>query len=180
MNVIRTALEGLLVLEPKLFKDDRGIFCETYHQPRYSALGVGPFVQDNWSSSKKGVLRGLHFQLPPRPQGKLVMVTRGAAWDVVVDIRRSSPTFGQSHCVELTQQNARQLWVPGGFAHGFIALEDDTDFLYKCSDVYAPECEGSILWSDPDLKIAWPISGPLVSPKDAKAPRIKDAPKLFP
>ena len=179
MNVIQTNLEGLVILEPRLFKDDRGFFSETYHQPRYSEHGIGPFVQDNWSRSQKGVLRGLHFQ-QPRPQGKLVMVTRGSAWDLVVDIRKSSKTFGRHHWVELNQTNARQLWVPPGFAHGFIALEDDTDFLYKCTDVYVPEAERSILWSDPDLAISWPIAAPLVSPKDAKAPRLKDAPNLFP
>ncbi len=179
MNVIRTLLEGLLVLEPKVFKDERGCFVETFHAPRYLGLGIGPFVQDNWSSSKKGVLRGLHFQ-QPKPQGKLVMVTRGAAWDVVVDIRKGSPTFGKHHFVELTQHNARQLWVPPGFAHGFVALEDDTDFLYKCTEIYAPEAEGAILWNDPDLAIAWPLASPLVSAKDAKAPRLKDAPRLFP
>lgn len=177
MNVIHPEIEGLLILEPKVFKDDRGFFVETFHHPRYSVLGIGPFVQDNWSNSKKGVLRGLHFQ-QPRPQGKLVMVTRGAAWDVAVDIRKGSPTFGKHLGVELSASNARQLWVPPGFAHGFVALTDDTDFLYKCTDVYVPEADAAILWSDPDLAIAWPIAQPLISAKDGKAPRLKDAPSL--
>ena len=167
-----------MILEPKVFKDDRGAFIETFHAPRYSALGIGPFVQDNWSISRKGVLRGLHFQ-QPRPQGKLVMVTRGSAWDVAVDIRRGSPTFGKHVGVELSQANARQLWIPPGFAHGFVALEDDTDFLYKCTDVYVPEADSAILWSDPDLALPWPVAAPFVSAKDARAPRLKDAPNLF-
>lgn len=179
MNVVRCAIDGLIVLEPKLFRDDRGFFVETYQHARYQPLGIGPFVQDNWSRSKKGTLRGLHFQLPPKAQGKLVMVTRGAAWDVAVDIRKGSPTFGQHHAVELTGENGRQFWIPPGFAHGFLALTDDTDFLYKCTESYAPEAEGAVCWNDPDLKIPWPLAETLVSPKDAKAPRLKDAPRIF-
>lgn len=178
MNVIRPEIEGLLVFEPKVFRDDRGFFVETFQQARYAALGVGPFVQDNWSRSKKGVLRGLHFQ-QPRPQGKLVMVTRGAAWDVAVDIRKNSPTFGKHFAVELSESTGRQLWVPAGFAHGFLALTDDTDFLYKCTDVFVPEAEGAIRWDDPALGIPWPLENPLVSAKDQKAPLLKDAPRLF-
>lgn len=178
MNVIRTDIEGLLILEPKIFRDDRGFFVETFQQARYTALGIGPFVQDNWSRSKKAVLRGLHFQ-QPRPQGKLVMVTRGAAWDVAVDIRKGSPTFGKHVSVELSESTGRQFWVPAGFAHGFIALTDDTDFLYKCTDVFVPEAEGAIRWDDPDLAIPWPLANPLVSGKDQKAPLLKDAPRIF-
>lgn len=179
MNVVRFDIEGLLVLEPKLFRDDRGFFAETYQQARYTPLGIGPFVQDNWSRSARGVLRGLHFQVPPKAQGKLVMVTRGAAWDVAVDLRRGSPTFGKHVAVELTGDNGRQFWIPPGFAHGFVALTDDTDFLYKCTEAYAPDCEGAIAWNDPDLAIAWPVTTPQVAAKDAKAPRLKDAPRLF-
>jgi dTDP-4-dehydrorhamnose 3,5-epimerase len=178
MNVIRPPIDGLLVIEPRYFKDDRGFFGETYQQQRYTELGLPLFIQDNWSSSKKGVLRGLHFQ-QPRPQGKLVMVTRGAAFDVAVDIRKASPTFGKHFAVELTPANGKQFWIPAGFAHGFLALEDDTHFLYKCTDVYVPDAEAAIVWSDPDLGIAWPLQNPLVSGKDGKAPRLKDAPKLF-
>ncbi|MBS1153832.1 MAG: dTDP-4-dehydrorhamnose 3,5-epimerase [Myxococcaceae bacterium] len=178
MNVIRPEIEGLLILEPKIFRDDRGFFVETFQHSRYAALGVGPFVQDNWSRSKKGVLRGLHFQ-QPKPQGKLVMVTRGAAWDVAVDIRRASPTFGKHVAVELSESNGRQFWIPAGFAHGFLALTDDTDFLYKVTEPYAPEAEGAIRWDDPALAISWPLPNPLVSGKDQQAPLLKDAPRLF-
>ena len=178
MNVIRPQIEGLLIFEPKVFRDDRGFFVETFQKERYAALGVGPFVQDNWSRSKKGVLRGLHFQ-QPRPQGKLVMVTRGAAWDVAVDIRKGSPTYGKHVSCELSEANARQFWVPAGFAHGFLALSDDTDFLYKCTEVFVPEAEGAIRWDDPDLAIPWPLPSPLVSAKDQKAPLLKDAPRIF-
>jgi dTDP-4-dehydrorhamnose 3,5-epimerase len=177
MNVIRPELDGLLMLEPKVFGDDRGFFVETFQNQRYAALGLGPFVQDNWSRSKQGVLRGLHFQ-EPRPQGKLVMVTRGAVWDVAVDIRRGSPTFGKHYGVELSEKNARQFWVPPGFAHGFVALTDETDFLYKCTEVYVPEADAAIHWADPQLGIPWPVSAPLVSGKDQKAPLLKDAPRL--
>ena len=178
MNVIRTAIEGLLILEPKTYRDDRGSFIETFQQARYAEHGIGPFVQDNWSRSKKGVLRGLHFQ-QPRPQGKLVMVTRGAALDVAVDIRKASPTFGKHVTVELSEMTGRQFWIPPGFAHGFIALTDDTDFIYKCTDVFVPEAEGAIRWDDPALGIAWPMPDPIVSAKDQKAPLLKDAPKVF-
>ena len=177
MNVIKVELEGPLILEPKIFKDDRGQFVETFHQPRYAALGIGPFLQDNWSSSKKGVLRGLHFQ-HPRSQGKLVMVTRGAAWDVIVDVRNGSPSFGKSVNVELTQTNGRQFWIPPGFAHGFVALVDDTEVFYKCTEVYSPEDERSLHWADPELGLRWPVSAPRVSSKDQRAPRLKDVTEL--
>jgi dTDP-4-dehydrorhamnose 3,5-epimerase len=178
MKILRTEIEGLLILEPKVFPDDRGFFVETFQQSRYGELGIGPFVQDNWSRSKKGVLRGLHFQ-QPRPQGKLVMVTRGAVWDVAVDIRRESPTFGKHVGVELSETTGRQFWVPAGFAHGFFTLTDDTDVLYKVTDVYVPEADGAIRWDDPALAIPWPSMTPRVSAKDQNAPLLKDAPRMF-
>lgn len=180
MNVIKTPLEGVLVLEPKVFKDDRGMFLESFSLERYRAIGITePFVQDNWSRSKKGTLRGMHFQ-NPRAQGKLVSVTHGAVFDVAVDIRKSSPTFGKWFGVELSEKNCRQFWIPPGFAHGFMALEDDSDFLYKCTEVYVPESDAGILWNDPDIGIEWPMNiTPLLSKKDAAAPRLRDCTKLF-
>lgn len=180
MKLIPTEIHGVVIVEPKVFSDDRGWFMETFNEPRFhrelSALGLPvprPFVQDNQSCNKAGVLRGLHYQVTPHPQGKLVRVVSGAAWDVAVDIRRGSPTFGRWVGVELTAENLRQLWVPEGLAHGFVALEDDTHFLYKTTDVYAPECERAIVWNDPTLAIAWPLDrlpcAPLVAPKDASA-----------
>ncbi|MBK7858072.1 MAG: dTDP-4-dehydrorhamnose 3,5-epimerase [Archangiaceae bacterium] len=178
MNVVQTPLPGVLIFEPKVFRDDRGHFLESFSLERYRAAGLTlPFVQDNWSRSKAGTLRGLHFQ-NPRPQGKLVMVTRGAVFDVAVDIRKSSPTFGKWFGVELSEENCKQFWIPPGFAHGFVALRDDTDFLYKCTDVYFPEGDGGVLWNDPDLGIAWPVKEPLLSKKDAAAPRLRDSAKL--
>jgi dTDP-4-dehydrorhamnose 3,5-epimerase len=178
VNVVKSPLEGVLIFEPKVFKDDRGHFLESFHAERYRSAGLTlPFVQDNWSRSKKGTLRGLHFQ-NPRPQGKLVMVTRGAVFDVAVDIRKSSPTFGKWFGLELSEENCKQLWIPPGFAHGFVALKDDTDFLYKCTDVYFPEGDGGVLWSDPDIGITWPVQEPLLSKKDASAPRLRDSTKL--
>lgn len=178
MKVTQTSLPGVLVLEPRAFSDDRGFFLETFHAPRYRELGLTlPFVQDNWSHSKKDTLRGLHFQ-EPRGQGKLVMCTRGAVFDVAVDIRRGSPHFGQHMAIELSETNRKQLWIPPGFAHGFVALTDDCDFLYKCTEVYVPEAEQSLLWSDPALGITWPTATPLLSKKDAAAPALKDVARL--
>ncbi|MFZ5471752.1 MAG: dTDP-4-dehydrorhamnose 3,5-epimerase [Myxococcota bacterium] len=178
MKVSPTPLPGVLLLEPKSFGDERGFFLETFHAQRYAEVGITlPFVQDNWSRSVKGALRGLHFQ-HPRPQGKLVLVTRGAVFDVAVDIRQGSPTFGKWYGVELSDENRHQLWVPPGFAHGFCVLSEVADFLYKCTDVYVPQADAAILWNDPDLGIAWPIAAPLLSKKDASAPRLKDAPRL--
>ncbi|MBJ6764055.1 dTDP-4-dehydrorhamnose 3,5-epimerase [Myxococcaceae bacterium JPH2] len=178
MKVIPTELPGVLLLEPKVFGDDRGFFLETFHAGRYADAGIpGPFVQDNLSRSVKGTLRGLHFQ-EPQAQGKLVQVLAGAVWDVAVDIRRGSPHFGQWMAVELSADNKRQLWVPPGFAHGFCVLSDSADFSYKCTALYAPNCEHGIAWNDPDLGIPWPVNPPLLSPKDARAPRLKDAPLL--
>jgi len=184
MKLIPTRIPDVVIIEPAVFGDDRGWFMESFNQQRFVAelakLGLPaprPFVQDNHSCSKKGVLRGLHYQLPPSAQGKLVRVVQGAAFDVAVDIRRGSPTFGQWAGVELSPQNNRQLWVPEGFAHGFLALTDDTHFLYKTTDVYAKDCERAIVWDDPDLGIDWPLGGmsPNLAAKDAQAPRLKDA-----
>jgi len=179
MKVLETSIPGLLILEPRVFGDDRGFFMETFHAKKYADAGIpGPFVQDNFSRSARGTLRGLHFQ-EPQAQGKLVQVLAGAVYDVAVDVRRGSPTFGKWEGVELSAQNRRQLWVPPGFAHGFCVLSDSADFHYKCTALYAPETERAIAWNDPDLAIAWPLSGPpLLSPKDAAAPRLQDAPVL--
>jgi dTDP-4-dehydrorhamnose 3,5-epimerase len=178
VNVIPAELPELLILEPKVFGDGRGFFMECYQRERYYQVGIrATFVQDNLSRSVKGTLRGLHLQ-EPRPQGKLVSVLRGFVYDVAVDVRRGSPTFGKWVGLELSEENRRQLWIPQGFAHGFCVLSDFADFFYKCTDTYAPECERAIAWNDPDLGIPWPISAPLLSKKDAEAPRLKDAPVL--
>ncbi|NVJ00279.1 dTDP-4-dehydrorhamnose 3,5-epimerase [Myxococcus sp. AM009] len=178
MKVTPLELPDVLLLEPKVFGDDRGFFMEMFHAARFAAVGIpGPFVQDNYSRSAKGTLRGLHFQ-EPQAQGKLVQVLAGAVYDVAVDVRRGSPTFGQWVAVELSADNRRQLWIPPGFAHGFCVVSDSADFHYKCTALYAPETERSVAWDDPDLAIAWPVSEPLLSPKDARAPRLRDAPLL--
>lgn len=178
MKVTKTKLEGVLILEPKVFGDERGFFMESFNQRVFDEAVGGhiEFVQDNHSRSSKGVLRGLHYQLQ-QPQGKLVRVTRGAVFDVAVDIRKSSPTFGQWVGVELSESNHRQLWIPAGFAHGFVVTSDSADFLYKASDYYAPAHERSILWNDPEIGIGWPDFGgaPKVSAKDAAAVLLKQA-----
>lgn len=162
MNVIETKIKDLLIFEPRVFGDDRGWFMESFNQQVFEkalsdrGLDIPQFVQDNHSFSKKGVLRGLHYQLNPHAQGKLVRVVQGRAWDVAVDIRRDSETFGQWVGVELTGDNHKQFWIPAGFAHGFIALEDNTQFLYKTTDYYSKECERSIVWNDPEIAIEWP------------------------
>ncbi|NOJ77030.1 dTDP-4-dehydrorhamnose 3,5-epimerase [Myxococcus xanthus] len=178
MKVTPLEIPDVLLLEPKVFGDDRGFFMEMFHAARYAAAGIpGPFVQDNYSRSAKGTLRGLHFQ-EPQAQGKLVQVLAGAVYDVAVDVRRGSSTFGQWVAVELSSDNRRQLWVPPGFAHGFCVVSDSADFHYKCTALYAPETERSVVWNDPDLAIPWPVSEPRLSPKDAQAPRLRDAPLL--
>jgi len=177
MRVETTPIEGLLVITPDVFEDDRGCFLETYHRGRYEEAGIREaFVQDNLSVSKRGVLRGLHFQRSPHAQGKLVSVIAGRVWDAAVDIREGSPTFGKWYGVELSGENRKQFWIPAGFAHGFVALEDDTIFAYKCTDVYAKECEGGIRWDDPDLAIDWPISEDevIVSEKDRELPMFRE------
>jgi dTDP-4-dehydrorhamnose 3,5-epimerase len=172
MNVVELGLPGLKLVEPKVFGDDRGHFLETWNAARYAAAGIGgPFVQDNLSRSRKGTVRGLHWQ-DPNPQGKLVSVVAGAVWDAVVDIRRDSPTFGRSYGIELSSDNRRQLWVPPGFAHGFAVLSDWADFAYKVTGPYSPKDEHVLRWNDPALAIAWPVaaSDATVSPRDAGAP----------
>ena len=174
MKVTPTALPGVLILEPKVFGDARGFFLESFNQRAFDeAVGHHvEFVQDNHSRSQRGVLRGLHYQLPPHAQGKLVRVVSGAVFDVAVDMRRSSPRFGQWVGTELSAENQRQLWVPPGFAHGFLVLSERADFLYKTTVYYAPESEAAVRWDDPALGIAWPLNGsaPVLSAKDAAAP----------
>jgi len=168
VKLIETAIPGPVIIEPQVFGDDRGFFMESWNQARFAELGLDlTFVQDNHSRSRHGVLRGLHFQ-NPNPQGKLVRVAAGRAWDVAVDIRRSSPHFGKWVGVELSAANKRMFWVPPGFAHGFLSLEDGTDFLYKCTALYEPASEHSLLWNDPDIGIEWPLEGiePELSAKD--------------
>lgn len=178
MNVDPTPLPGLLVITPRVFSDTRGFFCETFHQEKYGAHGItGPFVQDNWSHSSRDTLRGLHFQ-HPQGQGKLVCATRGAVFDVAVDIRVGSPHFGKWFGCELSESNRKQLWIPAGFAHGFCALSDDADFLYKCTALYAPEHEQSVAWNDPAIGIDWPTKAPLLSKKDAEAPPLSAVKRL--
>ncbi len=178
MNIIETALPGVLIIEPRVFGDARGFFMETWNAAAFAAAGLDlAFVQDNHSRSQKGVLRGLHFQ-NPGPQGKLVRVTNGAVFDVAVDLRASSPTFGQWVGVELSAENKRMFWVPEGFAHGFLTLEDDTDFLYKCTAPYAPQSEFTLAWDDPAVGIAWPVAGldPIISEKDTRGLALADVP----
>jgi len=178
MNALPTPIEGLLVLEPKVFGDERGFFMESYNQRMFRELtGTSPdFVQDNHSRSARGVLRGLHYQLQ-QPQGKLVRVTSGVVFDVAVDLRRASPTFGRWHGVELSGENKRQFWVPAGFAHGFVVLSESADFLYKTTDFYAPQHERCIAWNDPTLAIDWHLGGiePKLSAKDLAGLRFEQA-----
>jgi dTDP-4-dehydrorhamnose 3,5-epimerase len=178
MKVATTAIEGVLVIEPTVFGDDRGFFMESFNDRAFrDATGCdAAFVQDNHSRSVRGVLRGLHFQLAPRAQGKLVRVVLGSVFDVAVDIREGSPTFGRWVGVELSERNRRQLWVPAGLAHGFVVTSDSADVLYKTTDYYAPELERSIRWDDPALSIDWPLDGalPKLSAKDAAAPLLRD------
>lgn len=175
MNIVQTSLQDCVIIEPKVFRDERGFFLETFHTSRYADLaGISlPFVQDNYSRSSKGVLRGLHFQ-KTKLQGKLVSVVRGEVYDVAVDIRKGSSTFGQWVGVILSEENKKQLWVPPGFAHGFVALSEIADFEYKCTDYYDPSDEGSILWNDPDLAIGWPVENPILSDKDINANKLAD------
>jgi len=177
MNVVKTRMPDVLLLEPRVFGDDRGFFFESYNKNVLAGLGLGrEFVQDNHSRSSRGVLRGLHYQLQ-HTQGKLIRVIAGAIWDVAVDIRRGSPTFGQWVGEELSAANKRLLWVPEGFAHGFIVLSDFSEVLYKASDFYSPAHEQALLWNDPDLKIEWPLDGePILSAKDKAGILLRDAP----
>jgi len=175
LKVTPTVFPEVLVLEPRVFRDERGSFRETWHAERYLDVTRLPFVQDNVSVSRSGVLRGLHLQ-QPHAQGKLVTVLAGAAYDVAVDVRRGSPTFGRWVAEGLSQENGRQLWIPAGFAHGFQALTDGTILSYKCTDVYHPECERTVLWSDSALAIPWPIARAIVAPKDVGAPTLDRIP----
>ncbi|WP_299323392.1 dTDP-4-dehydrorhamnose 3,5-epimerase [Parasphingopyxis sp.] len=182
MKVVDTDIPDVKLIEPKVFADDRGFFFESWRENAMAEYGIaGPWVQDNHSRSAKGVLRGIHYQVQ-QPQGKLVRVTSGAVLDVAVDLRQSSPTFGKHVAFELSAENKHMLWVPPGFGHAFLTLEDDTDFLYKCTDYFAPEHDRSIRWDDPDIGINWPLAPgetPDVSDKDAKGKWFKDA-ELYP
>jgi dTDP-4-dehydrorhamnose 3,5-epimerase len=178
MNIIRTELPEVIIIESKLFGDQRGFFLETYQFPRYVEHGVSrPFVQDNMSRSEHGVLRGLHLQ-NPLTQGKLVTALRGKVLDVAVDVRVGSPNFGRHVAVELSEDNRRQLWVPRGFAHGFVVLSETADFFYKCDDLYSPKDEVSIRWDDPAIGIDWGVEKPSLSAKDANAPLLADVKNL--
>ena len=176
MKIVKTLLNDCVIIEPKVFGDSRGFFLETFQAERYAEIAniTQPFVQDNHSRSGKGVLRGLYFQIK-NPQGKLVRVVRGEVFDVAVDLRPDSSTFGQWEGVLLSEENKRQFWVPPGFAHGFVVTSDTADFEYKCTDYYDPSDEGSIAWNDPDLAITWPQDLEVkLSEKDANAPRFKE------
>jgi dTDP-4-dehydrorhamnose 3,5-epimerase len=184
LKKIPTSLADIWIIEPRVFSDSRGFFFESYNQKDMELIGISEdFVQDNQSCSAKGVVRGLHFQ-SKHPQGKLVRVIRGSIYDVVVDIRKRSPTFGKSVGFEISAQNFRMLWLPVGFAHGFLALEDPTEVLYKTTDFYSPEYDGGIRWNDPDLDIPWPlsqygISSAIISEKDAGLPLLKEIESPF-
>jgi dTDP-4-dehydrorhamnose 3,5-epimerase len=175
MKLITTALEGVTIIEPRVFGDARGFFLESFQLERYrEALGLEyTFVQDNQSRSAKGVLRGMHAQ-KVHPQGKLVRVSRGTIFDVAADINPQSPTFGQWVGAELSDTNHRQMWIPPGYAHGFVVLSDVADFIYKCTDYYHPEDEVGFIWNDPDVAIEWPVDNPLVSERDAGLPKLAD------
>lgn len=171
MNFVKSEIEGLVIIEPKVFKDDRGYFFESYNKKRLADNGIDiDFVQDNQSLSQKGVLRGLHFQNPPYAQTKLVNVIKGSVLDIAVDIRKNSKTYGEYFAVELSEENKKILFIPEGFAHGFLALENDTIFSYKCSNYYSKESEGSLLWNDKTLNIDWGTKKPILSEKDNIAP----------
>ena len=176
MEIIETKIPDLVIIKPAVFKDDRGYFFESYNKEKFLSKGIDQnFVQDNESKSMKGVLRGLHFQKRPYSQGKLVRVMKGAVLDVAVDIRKNSPTYGQWESIVLTDDNKFMYWIPPGFAHGFVTLEDNTVFFYKCTNVYNKESEGSLLWNDPTLNINWgDITDPILSEKDREAPLFKD------
>ena len=182
MNVIKTDIQGVVIVEPKVFGDHRGYFFESFSEKDFAeAVGEVKFVQDNESKSSYGVLRGLHFQKPPHAQAKLVRVVKGHVLDVAVDLRKGSPTFGKHVAVELTEENHRQLFIPRGFAHGFVVLSDEAVFQYKCDNYYAPQSEGSVLWNDPDIGIQWgiPSEDVMLSEKDANAPLVKDLGDVF-
>ena len=175
MEFISTPLEGLLIIRPDVFEDDRGYFFESFNEEKFRKAGLDlNFMQDNESRSKKGVIRGLHFQVPPFAQGKLVRVICGSATDVAVDIRKNSATYGKWHSVILSGENKMMYWIPPGFAHGFATLEEDTVFFYKCTRVYSGISEGGLLWNDPDLNIDWGIENPVISGKDKNFPGFRE------
>lgn len=176
MHVRALEIPDVLCIEPAVFRDTRGRFLETFHAPRYAEIGLGPFVQDNVSYSVQGTLRGLHYQ-EPNPQGKLVSALVGEIFDVAVDLRPDSPTYGKWVAEILSAENHRQLWVPPGFAHGFCVTSETAVVTYKCTAVYAPGCEHGLRWNDPDLAIDWPVKHPLLSPKDSAAPFLVQMPK---
>jgi dTDP-4-dehydrorhamnose 3,5-epimerase len=177
MNIIETPLSGVLILEPAVFADDRGYFLETYNVERYRAAGLdASFVQDNLSFSRRGTLRGLHFQ-NPQPQGKLVHAVHGGIFDVAVDLRPDSSNFGRWTSVVLSDSNKRQCYIPPGFAHGFCVISDTALVAYKCTELYNPQADASLLWNDPDIGIDWPVTNPIISAKDAAAPRLRDIPR---
>ena len=173
MKVSKTPLDGIIVIEPAIFSDLRGCFYEGFQAKKYADLGIPAFVQDNFSQSKKHVLRGLHYQ-NPHDQGKLVGVTRGSVFDVVVDIRPASTTFGQWFGITLNDENHTQMYIPPGFAHGFCVLSDTADFYYKCTDYYSPQHEHGIAWNDKQLNISWPVAQPILSPKDEHYPTLQE------
>ncbi|MBD3343697.1 MAG: dTDP-4-dehydrorhamnose 3,5-epimerase [Chitinivibrionales bacterium] len=175
MEFIQTKFNDVWLIEPKVFTDHRGFFLESFSQKEFADNGIAAyFVQDNHSKSvEKGVLRGLHFQKPPHAQCKIVRITKGAVYDVIVDLRKSSPTYGQWQGFELSENNFRMLLVPQGFAHGFCTLEPDTEMIYKVNDFYAPECDSGIIWNDPTLNIGWPVENPILSDKDARLGNFK-------
>jgi dTDP-4-dehydrorhamnose 3,5-epimerase len=180
MEIIKTPIEGLLVIKPDVFEDPRGYFFESYNREKFLDYGIDVnFLQDNESKSGKGVLRGLHFQNPPYAQGKLVRVMQGSVLDVAVDLRMNSATYGQWASIVLSGENKWMYWIPGGFAHGFLTLESDTIFFYKCTNVYHKESEGCIRWNDPDLKIVWGNDHPLISERDSRAPFFKEFQSKF-
>ena len=182
MEIIKTPIEGVLIIEPRLFKDERGYFFESFNQKEFeNKICKTTFVQDNESKSSYGVIRGLHFQRPPFAQSILVRVVKGTVLDVAVDIRKGSPTFGQHVAVELTEENHRQFFIPKGFAHGFSVLSEEVIFQYKCDNFYSPQCEGAIAWDDPDLGIDWKITvdNIILSEKDKQHNRLKDTDVLF-
>jgi dTDP-4-dehydrorhamnose 3,5-epimerase len=180
MQVKQTTIPGLLIIQPDIFKDARGYFFESYNKEKFKQIGIDTdFLQDNQSMSAKGTLRGLHFQNPPFAQGKLLSVIKGSVMDVAVDIRKHSECYGKYFSIVLSEENKTMFWVPPGFAHGFVALEDNTIFSYKCTQVYSKSSEGSLRWNDPDLNIDWNIEGPLISEKDKLAPYFAELKSLF-
>lgn len=181
MKITKTPIEGLLIIEPTVFGDERGYFYESFNKEKFKELTGEEldFVQDNQSLSGKDIVRGLHFQNPPYGQGKLVRVLQGAVIDVVVDIRKQSPTYGKHFAIKLTEENKKIFWIPKGFAHGFSSLKDNTIFLYKCTDYYNKESEDSIYWNDADLNINWEVENPIISEKDQEKKRFKDFKSKF-